>query len=134
MIFLILLILLLALILFFLKRSVSQNKEMSICSLCLETFPDKSLTLAHELAFCPNDYSLYKNSEWIELRTVISSSQKPELSVEIYENQKQLITNSVPAFIRSSYFEDAEEIKTIFKLYIREQDQIIGKKLIFTFS
>ena len=116
--------------LYLIKYHKRENK--SVCSLCLQTFNDKELTNIEELAFCKKDLKTYNNSKWEELKSVVSSADNPEQSVEIYENQKTLIDESIPAFIRSTYFEENLEIKTVFKLYVPEESLKTAKKLIFT--
>lgn len=89
----------------------------SVCSVCLKSFKDKDLRAHDTLALCPYDYNDFQILNHVLYKSIETSVDHPERGVEIYQLQKELISQGVKSYILSSYKEMEGEIVTEMKLF-----------------
>lgn len=98
-------------------KSFFTQSTVSICSVCLEEFDDHELENIESLSLCPSHYILYKSSEHKLLKRIHSTPESPELGVELYNLQKELLRKGTFTYIKSHYKEVDGYIQTIQELY-----------------
>ena len=99
----------------------STIEGVGMCSICSDTFCDKCLKNLDNLNFCPEHFKLYNENEWEEIDSVKSSSETPEMGIELYKFKTQKWKeNEIPSFIMTHYKINLHEdlIESYVKLFV----------------
>lgn len=104
----------------FLKKIFFKNivSSIGICSICGNEFKDSDLNLYNTLAFCSNDFSVFKNNEWSVIIEVKSDPSNPQAALHTQNIKEVLQKHGIPSFITVSYESTGEIIISKFKLSI----------------
>lgn len=68
------------------------------------------------LPFCPKHFKELSKKELKVIDSIITSPDRPDLSVGFHDRQVSLINSGEACFIRTSYKEDKGEILTVMEL------------------
>lgn len=89
----------------------------SLCSCCHQEFNDSELYDFDDLPFCKIHFELLNRANLIITETVITSPDRPDLSVALHEKQVSLIKRNILSYIKMNYIEKNNEILTKMDLY-----------------
>ncbi len=115
-----------AILIGFIVVSNQQNKIQSTtseCSICHGLFSETEIFTTDELPFCKNHIKTYEDSNWVSYLQAISTPEDSLEGIKLYETKVSLWRDhQIPAFIKSSYELNGEEITTKLSLLVRDVD------------
>ena len=92
------------------------SRQKSSCSACHKLFSESKMKELEGLPFCPKHFKELSKKELKVIDSIITSPDRPDLSVGFHDRQVSLINSGEACFIRTSYKEDKGEILTVMEL------------------
>lgn len=87
------------------------------CCLCHDYFCDSCLHEQDLLTFCQRHLAAYQNQKWIALKSLVSTAEKPEAGVALYELKERLWSErKILCYIETKY--ELSEVEDIIESHV----------------
>lgn len=90
--------------------------KKSSCSACHKLFRDSKMKELDNLPFCPKHFKELSSKELKVIDSIVTSPERPDLSVAFHDKQVELIKSGKTCYIKSSYEERDGVILTKMEL------------------